>query len=117
MINAPTKPDSVLSILHWYASSKTIALKAAETGCYFSVNAQMLSSKHGAGIIGALPSERILTERAGPFTREHERSSRPDDLVRLVSRIANARHCAIQEMEDNINKNARHLFFAAGINT
>lgn len=117
MINVLTTPDRVLCILHWYAGSKTIALKAAETGCYFSVNAQMLSSKHGAGIIGALRSERILTETDGPFTREHERSSRPDDVVRLLSWIADARHCAIQEMEDIINQNARNAFLAAGINT
>jgi TatD DNase family protein len=61
-------PERVVPILHWFSGSVSGARKAAELGCYFSVNTRMLEHDSGILLVRSLPEERLLTETDGPFT-------------------------------------------------
>lgn len=56
-------------ILHWFSGSVRQMELAAERGCFFSVNPPMTTSENGRKLISAFPSERILIETDGPFTK------------------------------------------------
>ncbi len=76
------------AILHWFTGSVSLARRAVELGCYFSVNEQMLSSPTGEKLIKEIPFERILTETDGPFVERNGVSIPPGDVsgaVRLLS--------------------------------
>jgi len=57
-------------VLHWFTGSAAEARRAAEMGCYFSINTAMLGNDRSVKIVGSLPKDRILTETDGPFTHQ-----------------------------------------------
>ena len=75
----------------------------------------MLQSKQGSEIIRALPSDRLLTETDGPFTKVANRSSVPRDVLSLSERIAEQRGESTEQINDAISRNARHVFERANI--
>lgn len=115
MIRELTTPDRVLCILHWFSGTKSVAMQAASVGCYFSVNSQMLQSKQGSEFVKALPSDRLLTETDGPFTKVANRSNVPRDVLSLPERIAELRGTSTEQIYDEISRNARHVFEKADI--
>ena len=110
MIRELTTPDRVVCILHWFSGTKSVAMQAASTGCYFSINAQMLQSKQGSDIVKTLPSDRLVTETDGPFTKDADRSSVPSDVLSLPKHIAELRGTSTAQINDAISRNARRLF-------
>lgn len=75
-------------VVHWFTGSKSEARRAAELGCYFSVNAEMTRSDRGRALVTELPINRILTETDGPFTQIDGRPSEPADVKATVAAIA-----------------------------
>jgi TatD DNase family protein len=76
-------------ILHWFSGSKSEARRAAALGCWFSVNAQMLRNERMVEIIRSeMPSDRIITETDGPFTKTGKEPSRPADVPEAVRLLA-----------------------------
>lgn len=76
-------------VLHWFTGSRAEARRATDLGCYFSVNLETLTSERGQRLVSSLPSERLLTETDGPFTRIAGRPARPQDVsvtIELLSR-------------------------------
>jgi TatD DNase family protein len=116
MIEALTTPDRVLCILHWFSGAKSVVVKAAAAGCYFSVNNQMICSKQGSVIIKNIPAERLLTETDGPFTEEAGRKSVPSDVLQLPERVAELRKADVHSINEAIYENARRVFQFGGIN-
>ncbi len=57
-------------VLHWFSGSKSEARRAADLGCYFSVNQAMLEKPKGQELVQSLPIDRLLTETDGPFIEE-----------------------------------------------
>lgn len=102
--------DRVVPILHWFSGSIATARKAAELGCYFSVNARMLEHDTGTALVRALPAERLLTETDGPFTSSGDRKSEPLDVVSTTERLAAARSVSTDEMTKTIATNAGYIF-------
>lgn len=51
-------------ILHWWLGSPAQTRRAVDLGCYFSVNAAMLTRRAS---LDALPADRILTETDHPY--------------------------------------------------
>ena len=45
LIEAHLPPPQGQVVLHWFTGSKAEALRAAELGCYFSINASMMSNE------------------------------------------------------------------------
>ncbi len=56
-------------ILHWFTGNREELQEAIGHGCYFSVNGAMLGSKRFLGMLPMIPSNRLLIETDGPFTR------------------------------------------------
>ena len=115
LIEAEKTCDRALCILHWFSGPQAVAAKAAEMGCYFSVNHQMLRSKHGAELVRELPIETLLTETDGPFTEEAGRKQEPSDVLRLPELLGELRQVSSEAMGAALKNNARRVFAFAGI--
>lgn len=71
-------------ILHWWLGSPEQTRRAAEMGCFFSVNA---SSARRKELLASIPPERLLTETDHPFGDRRRGLSRPglvDDVEKLI---------------------------------
>ena len=78
-------------------------------GCYFSINAAMLSSERHISMVSALPLERLLTETDGPFTKTGERPSKPSDVLIVVEALGRLHGLSSIEVVANIKANLRGL--------
>jgi TatD DNase family protein len=96
-------------VLHWFTGSKSEARRAAEFGCYFSVNAQMMQSEKGRQLVASLPLERLLTETDGPFTEVNGRPTCPSDAAHAVEAIANLLQNDPDEIAAKIRRNLKVL--------
>jgi TatD DNase family protein len=75
-------------VLHWFSGSGAEARRAAELGCYFSVNGAMLLKPTAAALINAIPRQRLLTETDGPFTKTGSRLAEPRDVSQTTEQLA-----------------------------
>lgn len=96
-------------VLHWFTGTKAEARRAIEMGCFFSINAAMLSSERHVSMVSALPLERLLTETDGPFTKTGERPSKPSDVLIVVEAIGRLHGLSSFEVAANIKANLRGL--------
>ena len=101
MLEKYLKPDRGRVVLHWFTGSKTEALRAAELGCYFSINAEMFKSDRNRSTVLSLPLDRILTETDGPFCKNNGKPVRPVDVSVVVNLLARE----LKTTPDIISKN------------
>jgi TatD DNase family protein len=92
-------------VLHWFTGSNSEARRAAELGCYFSVNARMLQNERGRALVSSLPSDRLLTETDAPFTQVSGRPSCPSDVAIALSSMAGLRLTTPDKMAAVIREN------------
>jgi len=109
MIEAHLPQNHRRLVLHWFTGTKSEARRAADLGCYFSINAAMLSGDRQRELVAALPADRLLTETDGPFTKVEGRVSRPRDVRTTVALLAQLRHMAPAAMGALIAQNLRAL--------
>ena len=107
--------DRVLPILHWYSGSIGTARKAAQLGCYFSINSRSLEHDAGLALVRSLPADRLLTETDGPFTAVGSRKSAPADVVDTARQLADARGLSTAEMTHMVTANAARVLEFAGL--
>lgn len=74
-------------VLHWFSGSVAEARRAAELGCYFSINRMMLE-KRDTALLNSLPRQRLLTETDGPFTQIDGRVAEPADVRHTVTALS-----------------------------
>lgn len=74
-------------ILHWYTGSVETQKEFIDVGCYFSVNANMLSNVQ---IVKNIPKNRILIESDGPYSKVEGVKFRPQMLLKEYELIAKA---------------------------
>ena len=67
-------------IIHWYSGNISDLSKLIDWGCYFSINSNMCLSEKGRTIISRIPSDRLLIESDGPFTKFNNKKFSPDML-------------------------------------
>lgn len=96
-------------VLHWFTGGWHEAQRAAELGCYFSVNAEMLNSTRHRKLAATLPLDRILTETDGPFCRHDGRPAYPHDVSMVVELLAEARSMEPQAVASAVLSNLCHL--------
>ena len=96
-------------VMHWFTGSNAEARRAAELGCFFSINSQMFKSDRARDLIAGLPADRLLTETDGPFTTLNDRPVRPTDVAETIGLIAAARNVAPPEMNATIIENLKTL--------
>jgi TatD DNase family protein len=106
-INLPASRGRV--VLHWFTGSQAEARRALDLGCYFSINAEMLSNQRHRTIIAALPLDRLLTETDGPFTKVAGRPSRPSDVIATVDALSRLRGIDFNATAVAIRENLRQL--------
>lgn len=76
-------------VLHWFTGTSREAQRAAQLGCYFSVNQTMLVKPSSRKLVSTLPLERLLTETDGPFTRSaSSRVARPSDVATTLEDLS-----------------------------
>jgi TatD DNase family protein len=96
-------------VFHWFTGSVADAKRAADLGCYFSVNSQMLATDRGRALVSSLPIDRILTETDGPFTSLGSDPARPRDVRQTVRQLAAARSLSIEESAAVVLQNLKTL--------
>lgn len=96
-------------VLHWFTGSRAEARRAADLGCYFSVNMEMTRSDRGRSLVAHLPLDRILTETDGPFTQVSGRPAEPTDVVLAVEAIARTRDALPESIAKAVKANLRTL--------
>jgi TatD DNase family protein len=89
-------------ILHWFMGSATLAARALEAGCFFSINPAMMRSASGRRAIARIPDERLLTESDGPFVAFDGKPMRPSLMTELLPRLAHLRHRTPEEVRERI---------------
>jgi len=96
-------------VLHWFTGTKAEVARAVDLGCYFSVNAAMLSSERARAVVAVIPSDRLLTETDGPFTQFHGRPSRPSDVSVVLQQLASARSSTTEQLAATVISNLRAI--------
>jgi TatD DNase family protein len=109
LIEACLPSDRGQVVLHWFTGSKAEARRAAELGCYFSINAAMMTKERGRDLIATLPLERLLTETDGPFTQVSGRPARPVDVETTLDTLANLRGLTPEVAAEKVRTNLRTL--------
>jgi TatD DNase family protein len=71
------------AILHWFNGTRKEIERAAEMGCYFSVNAAMSDER-----LTWIPRERLLPETDFPSSRRTTQAHRPGDTAFLKQRLS-----------------------------
>jgi len=102
-------PDRGRVILHWFTGSAAEARRAAERGCYFSINSEMLRSPKHRQLVAGLPADRLLTETDGPFVEAAGRPIRPTAVAKTVADLAALRGETAEAMGRRIVANLRAL--------
>ena len=96
-------------VLHWFTGTKAEAKRAADLGCYFSINRQMLIKPPQIKLVSELPADRLLTETDGPFVKHEDRPVVPMDVSNTVSKLAAVRGLPDNEMAKRLLGNLRTL--------
>lgn len=66
-------------VLHWFSGSSDQLHRAIKTGCWFSVNRRMLSTKKGREYARIIPEKRLLLESDLPS--QPNESAGPEDIA------------------------------------
>jgi len=109
LIQTHLPPDRARAVLHWFTGSKAEVRRAADLGCYFSVNAEMTRTERGRTIVAAMPADRILTETDGPFTRVGDRPAAPPDAIHAVAALSATRGLSEDASRSLVEDNFRAL--------
>lgn len=96
-------------MLHWFTGTASEAKRAAELGCYFSINAEMLRSPKHRALVSQLPLDRLLTETDGPFVAVADRPARPIDVEHTLTALADTLGMAPTDASSLIIQNLANL--------
>ncbi|MCG2665735.1 Qat anti-phage system TatD family nuclease QatD [Bradyrhizobium sp. GCM10023182] len=96
-------------VFHWFTGSAADARRAADLGCYFSINSQMLATDRGRALVTSLPIDRLLTETDGPFTSQGADPARPRDVGQTVKQLATTRGISSEESAAVVLRNLKKL--------
>lgn len=108
MIERHLPPTRGRVVLHWFTGTPSEIRRAADLGCYFSVNAEMLNAKRTCHNM-AFPLDRTLTETDGPFTSTGSRPSEPSDVWRAVDGLARLHGLEPSDVGARIEINLKRL--------
>jgi TatD DNase family protein len=97
------------AVLHWFTGSASEAKRAAQLGCYFSVNLEMLKSEQRRNLVASLPRERLLTETDGPFTTIDGRPTLPSDVISTLNALRTVLKMDLEAVKSQIRLNLEGL--------
>lgn len=102
-------PDTGKVVLHWFTGTRSEAKRALELGCYFSINAAMLSNARHESMVQTIPLDRLLTETDGPFTRTGDRPTKPSDVAVVVEELSQLHQVPAAQIAATVRDNLRSL--------
>lgn len=102
-------PDRGRVVMHWFTGSASDARRAADLGCYFSINSEMLKSAKNRALIKQLPVDRILTETDGPFVQIDGTPVRPRAVMDTVMHLASVMGMSSGDMGSQVLRNLSAL--------
>lgn len=108
----PDFPGAV--ILHWFSGSGRELERAADIGCWFSVNPSMAASRSGRALIAAMPRDRVLTETDGPFVKLRGDGARPTEVTEAVAGLAATWGLPVTDTAAAVLRNFRRLLASPG---
>lgn len=73
-------------IIHWFSGNQAQLQQLIDCGCYFSINTNMVRST--SNLLLQIPSDRLLVESDGPFSRVDGKKYKPELLLREYEIIA-----------------------------
>ncbi|UKV13227.1 TatD family hydrolase [Thalassospiraceae bacterium SW-3-3] len=109
MIEANLPPERGRVVLHWFTGTPSEARRAIDMGCYFSINASMLTSEKRVQLVRSLPAERILTETDGPFTEKSAQLLHPSNVDTVLSGLAKIHEKSFISVSRKIENNLKEL--------
>lgn len=95
-------------VLHWFLGDSDNARRAADIGCYFSVNSGIPDE-----VLQRLPTDRLLPETDFPATSRRGVRA-PGDISKLEARLASLRGETIEQTRWRWYRNLRALAVACG---
>lgn len=96
-------------ILHWFSGTIKELERAISYGMYFSVNANMTSSKKGQDLIRRMPIERVITETDGPFIKISGKPSEPIDVTQAIKGLASIWKTEREEAREQVFNNFKQV--------
>lgn len=96
-------------VLHWFMGTAAEVQRAADLGCYFSVNSEMLGNAKRDAVNRSFPLDRVLTETDGPFTHREGRPSEPSDVRFATQALALLHRLTADEMQHRVRRNLEAL--------
>jgi len=98
-----------VTILHWFTGTKKELQRAADLGCYFSVNRAMCRKASFGELLRAIPNPLLLTETDGPFVKDLDVPVRPSDVIALYSLMGDLLGVSADEISTRVRTNSRRL--------
>ncbi|MHA6730691.1 Qat anti-phage system TatD family nuclease QatD [Devosia sp. A369] len=96
-------------VLHWFSGTPKEAKRAAELGCYFSINQAMLERDRSRNLVGTLPPSQLLTETDGPFIEGENGAIGPGDVTLAVERLSSLLELSYSDTQRLIVQNFANL--------
>jgi TatD DNase family protein len=109
MIEAFLPRSRGVAVLHWFTGTKAEADRAANLGCYFSINREMLRNDRHRAMVSTLPLNRFLTETDGPFVKVDGRDAQPSDVAGTVDELSRLRSVPRSELVGIVAENLKRL--------
>lgn len=102
-----SKSNVTRAIIHWYTGDIETITRFIDAGYYFSVNASMCATSNGRKIIAKIPSNRMLVESDGPFSKIGKKKYTPIYLPEIYSVIKGV--TGLKDLEIVVWENFKHL--------
>lgn len=101
-----------IPILHWYSGSLSIMKRAAEAGCYFSVNEKMLASEQGRRLVERMPRDRLISETDAPFTTDGSTTGHMEALKGLEFALAKTLQLSQERVCELLSRNGQRILMS-----
>lgn len=106
-LNILLKNNVSRAIIHWYTGDIETLYGFLDAGYYFSINASMCTTQNGRAVIARIPTNRLLIESDGPFSKVSGRKYIPSRLSEIYLTVRET--IGQNQLEDIIWNNFREL--------
>lgn len=100
-------------VLHWFSGTPRELRRGISLGCWFSVGPAMLEGEKGRKLVELIPTDRVLTETDGPFTRNGKEPLFPWDVDQAERALGRIWRVEVLEARQRICDNLKILMTKA----
>lgn len=118
VVSALTRSHDAPVVFHWFSGSREQLLRVVTAGHYISLNPAMTKTAKWQELIMLVPSERVLTESDGPFSKWNGKPASPLQIEVVIRWLSERWRQPEGEVAERIERNFRtacpHLFSTGG---